>query len=122
MSLLAVGGPKISAIIIAPIAGGMDVRGLIIAPAYMRVGYSRKIQNDENMVDDKEDIEGELKGVSISAFNHIKGTQKGLAIGIFNYAAKQRGVSLGVLNYVKDNPKGLRLLPIFNTHFGKKEK
>jgi hypothetical protein len=51
----------------------------------------------------------------------IKGTQKGITIGVFNYARKQRGFQLGLLNYVKDNPKGLRLLPIFNTHFGKGE-
>ncbi|MEQ8425689.1 MAG: hypothetical protein RIA63_13320, partial [Cyclobacteriaceae bacterium] len=69
--------------------------------------------------DDKyeEEQSGSMKGASVSAFNHVKGTQKGVTIGIFNYARKQRGFQIGLLNYVKDNPRGLRLLPIFNFHF-----
>ena len=47
----------------------------------------------------------------------MRGQQRGIAIGIFNYAHTVRGVQLGLLNYVRDNPKGLRLLPIFNTGF-----
>ncbi|HEY5825584.1 MAG TPA: hypothetical protein VIT44_14515, partial [Cyclobacteriaceae bacterium] len=102
-----------------PLVGGLDVKGLIIAPAYMKVGFVNKNWHDGEMT--VEYKEGVMKGVSISAFNHITGTQRGLAIGVFNFATTQRGLQLGVLNYVKDNPKGLRLLPIFNMHFGKKK-
>lgn len=72
---LAVGSPKVKAIAVAPIVGGMDVRGLIIAPAYMKVGYSSKYNDADGLV--TEDKEGVLKGVAVSAFNHIKGHTKG---------------------------------------------
>lgn len=55
-----------------------------------------------------------------AAFNHVKGTQKGVTIGIFNWARKQQGVQIGIMNYVKENPRGLRMLPVFNTRFSKK--
>jgi len=102
------GSPTIRGIVIAPAAGGISLRGFMIVPAYFKVG-------------DKDQGEDEgpamMKGVSISAFNHIMGNHNGVSIGVFNYAYSQRGLQLGVLNYVKSNPKGLRLLPIFNTSF-----
>lgn len=58
-----------------------------------------------------------LDGVAVSAWNHVRGEQRGLTIGIFNYARTLRGLQLGLLNYVRSNPKGLRLLPVFNTGF-----
>ncbi|MFZ6001581.1 MAG: hypothetical protein ACOYW3_13810 [Bacteroidota bacterium] len=61
-----------------------------------------------------------MKGISVSAFNQIKGTQKGVAFGIVNYTRKIRGVQFGVINIVRENPRGLRVLPIFNTRFGKR--
>ena len=66
------------------------------------------------------DITPTMTGVSISAFNHIQGVQKGLTIGIFNYAHKVKGLQIGLLNYNRSNPKGLRWLPILNAGFGKK--
>jgi hypothetical protein len=62
---------------------------------------------------------GYVNGVSASALNHIQGEQHGLSIGIYNYARRLRGVQVGVLNYARDNPPGLRLLPLFNAHFGR---
>lgn len=59
-----------------------------------------------------------LEGVAVSSWNHVRGEQRGITIGIFNYAETIRGVQLGLLNYVRSNPRGLRLLPIFNTGFG----
>jgi hypothetical protein len=118
ISVLAVGSPKVSALVIAPIAGSQNMRGLILAPAYMKVGYTSKNTNDDGEIE--EDIEGTFKGVSVSAFNHIKGSQKGIAFGVVNYTYKIKGVQLGLINIVKENPKGLRVLPLFNTHFGKK--
>jgi hypothetical protein len=59
-----------------------------------------------------------LDGVAVSAWNNVRGEQRGLTIGIFNYAQTIHGLQLGLLNYVRSNPKGLRLLPVFNTGFG----
>lgn len=61
---------------------------------------------------------GDVKGISVSAFNHIEGDVFGVCIGVFNWAYAIRGFQLGILNHVKSNPKGLRWLPIFNTSFG----
>jgi hypothetical protein len=58
-----------------------------------------------------------LDGIAVSPWNNVRGRQRGIAIGLFNYAHTVRGVQLGLLNYVRDNPKGLRLLPVFNTGF-----
>lgn len=58
-----------------------------------------------------------LDGVSVSGWNDVRGTQRGLTIGLFNYARDLHGVQIGLLNYVRNNRKGLRLLPLFNTRF-----
>ena len=55
-----------------------------------------------------------MQGVSVSSFNHVKGTQRGLTVGVFNYARSLHGVQLGVLNYAKSNRAPFRLLPIIN--------
>ncbi|MBK6456056.1 MAG: hypothetical protein IPF87_08250 [Gemmatimonadetes bacterium] len=57
---------------------------------------------------------GTLRGVGVSSFNYIQGTQRGLTIGIVNYARSLHGVQVGVVNIVRDNPKGRRWLPIVN--------
>jgi hypothetical protein len=106
---LAAGAPTVKGLTIALAAGGENVTGITIAPAYFRItneGHNDKIPT--------------MTGVSISAFNHIQGVQKGLTIGIFNYAHKVKGLQLGLLNYNRANPKGLRWLPILNAGFGKK--
>jgi len=109
---IGVGSPTVRGIAVALAAGGNNVSGLMIAPAYFRIGDNNK-HGDEN----GDGSTGTMKGVSISAFNQVFGHHNGVAIGIFNWTRSQRGIQLGVLNYVKSNPKGLRLLPIFNTSF-----
>ncbi len=99
---LAVAGPKVSGLQAALIVGGEQVQGISLAPAYFRI----------------EGMDGYMKGISVSAFNHVQGDVFGICIGIFNWAYAVRGFQLGVLNHVKSNPKGLRWLPIFNTSFG----
>lgn len=74
--------------------------GAVVAPAYFRVGES-----------------GRLKGFSMSAFNHIKGRQDGLVIGLLNVAGDLNGIQIGLLNYARNNRRGLRLLPLVNAHF-----
>jgi hypothetical protein len=96
-----VGAPAVKGLQAALVVGGEDVRGISLAPAYFRISGD----------------DGEMVGLSVSAFNHIRGSQRGLAVGIFNYAYDIKGLQLGLLNHVSSNPKGLRWLPIFNTRF-----
>jgi hypothetical protein len=95
---IAVGAPIIRAIVLSGLtAGGEDVSGIVIAPAYFNV--------TEN---------GLMNGLSVSAVNRIQGRQNGLTIGIINIARDLRGVQLGLLNYAGSNRRGLRLLPFIN--------
>ncbi len=111
-----VASPKLNAIVIAPAAATMEAKGLMVTPVYLQVGGSKARWSDSG-----ESAGSTFKGIAISAYNNIRGEQKGLSIGVFNYADHQKGFQLGLLNYVKDNPKGLRLLPIFNTRFARKQ-
>jgi hypothetical protein len=113
---LGVGGPRVTGVAVAMAVGGVDVKGIMIAPAFFRVGGGNN--TDENGVSTTED--GVMQGLSVSAYNRIKGEQRGVAIGVVNYTQKIKGFQFGVINIVRDNPKGLRVLPIFNTRFGKK--
>ena len=91
-----VAAPRIEGVAIAAGVGGEDVRGLVIAPIYFRIANG-----------------GRMSGVNVSAFNNVRGTQQGLAIGIFNYARSLDGVQVGILNYAGNKRRG-RLLPIVN--------
>jgi hypothetical protein len=99
-----VGAPRVRAIVISSMAGGHDVQGGILAPLYFRI---------ESEDEGRGDL-GRVKGVSVSAFNHIKGEQFGLSIGLLNYAWELRGWQFGLINYAANNPPGLRILPLFN--------
>jgi len=82
-------------------AGGMDLKGVFAGLAMIRVEKG-----------------GRLSGLAASSFNHIRGTLNGVSIGIVNYAWRiEKGFQLGLVNIVRDNPKGLRVLPVFNTRF-----
>lgn len=98
------GAPTVRGIVLSLLtAGGHDVKAGVIAPAYFKI------------VADDDDMEGgRMSGVSISAFNHVKGDQFGLSIGLINYAWEVDGIQLGLFNYVANNPKGTRLLPLIN--------
>jgi len=79
-------------------AGGEDVRGLVIAPGYFKV------------------IEGgSMRGVAVSAFNNIRGTQHGLTIGILNIADELHGLQVGLINIAR-NKRSFSVLPIVNYH------
>jgi hypothetical protein len=93
---IGVGAPQIRGVAIASAVGGEDVRGLVIAPIYFRIANY-----------------GTMRGVNVSAFNNVKGTQRGLAIGILNIARSLDGVQLGLLNYA-GNKHRAKLLPIVN--------
>ncbi len=120
VSLIAAGSPEVKAIAVAPVVGSINMKGLIIAPAYMKVGYTRKNMQADGE-ETRENEEGSFKGIGISAFNQIKGSLNGVTIGAVNYTHTIKGIQIGIINIVKENPKGLRVLPIFNMRFGKKK-
>ena len=58
----------------------------------------------------------ELNGVAVSAHNRVRGTQRGLTVGLLNRTRQLRGVQLGLLNEAENNPRLLRWLPLVNVH------
>ncbi len=97
------GAPRIRGIVLSGIAaGGHDVYAGVLSPLYFKIESER----DGPM--------GRMTGVSVSSFNHIKGEQFGLSVGLLNYAWELHGWQVGVLNYARSNPPGLQLLPLFN--------
>lgn len=58
-----------------------------------------------------------LRGFSFAAYNRIYGEQKGLTIGIVNYAEELKGVQLGLINIADNNEGIFKILPILNAHF-----
>jgi len=119
ISALAAGSPRIKAIVISPVVGGVSVHGIIVAPIHLLVGPIKKNKHgDDHAKWDEADVT--LKGISVSIFNKVNGQQHGVTLGAVNYTRKLRGVQFGLINIVKENPKGLRVLPVFNMRFGKK--
>jgi len=98
---LAAGAPEVRGITIGGLAvGGEDVKGIQIAGCLIMIKEG-----------------GRLSGLAASSFNYIRGVQTGLAVGIVNYAHNVKGLQLGLVNIVRDNPRGLKVLPVFNTSF-----
>lgn len=94
---IGIGAPRIEGVAIASGIGAEQARGLVVAPFYFKIANG-----------------GRVKGVNLSAYNDIRGTQQGLAIGIFNFARSLDGLQIGLLNYAGNKPRGTRLLPILN--------
>lgn len=95
------GAPTVKGLTIAGLGvGGITVQGVTLAVGTIRVKG-----------------DGHLKGFAVSAYNYVDGTQNGLSIGILNYAFRLRGIQIGLINIVRDNPKPLRILPVFNANF-----
>lgn len=92
-----IGASAIEGIAVASAIGTEDARGLIIAPLYFRIATG-----------------GRMKGVNLSSYNDVRGTQQGLAIALFNYARTLDGVQVGLINYAGNKSPGTRLLPIVN--------
>ena len=98
---LGVGAPRVRGIALGLNAGGADVVGGVVAPVYFTI----RDDGSEG---------GYVKGVTLSSWNDIRGEQHGLSIGLLNTAWDLHGWQVGLLNYARNNPKGLRLLPLFN--------
>ena len=58
-----------------------------------------------------------LRGFSFAAYNRIYGEQKGLTIGIVNFAEELSGVQLGLINIANNNSGIFKILPFINAHF-----
>ena len=92
------GAPAIEGFALGGIGvGGLRLQGLMMAGGLIRVERT-----------------GELHGVGVSAFNYIKGNQRGLTIGLVNFARSLNGVQVGLINIARSNPSGRKVLPIVN--------
>ena len=102
---VAAGSPKVRGVTIAGgVAGGVDVRGITLALGTI---FIKGDDHGDNAV---------FSGFGFSAFNYIRGTQKGITIGIVNYAYRLKGIQIGVVNIVRDGP-GPKMLPLINARF-----
>lgn len=54
-----------------------------------------------------------MRGLSISSFNRIQGEQKGITIGLLNYARKLSGLQIGLINIAK-NKSRFSVMPLVN--------
>jgi hypothetical protein len=72
------------------------MHGLVVAPAYFKIEDG-----------------GTLRGLSVSAVNNVRGTQRGLTIGIVNIADELHGLQVGVINIAR-NKKAFSVLPLLN--------
>jgi hypothetical protein len=101
MAGFAAGAPRIRGIAVAGFAvGGQDIKGAFLSGGCVYVPKG-----------------GRMSGLAASPFNFIKGPQTGISIGIVNYAHSVKGVQVGLVNIVRDNPRYLRVLPVFNSSF-----
>ena len=60
-----------------------------------------------------------FKGVSLSPLN-LTQNLLGLQIGLYNQTKSAKGIQFGLINYIKENPIGLRILPIMNMRWADK--
>jgi hypothetical protein len=59
---------------------------------------------------------GTLRGATVAAANHVRGTQRGLTIGLLNYARELHGVQVGLINVARNNPVWATILPGMNVN------
>ena len=102
---LGAGAPYIRGIVLSVIAaGGHDVKGGVLAPIWF------KIESE----DDGRGELGRVSGVTVSAFNQVKGEQFGLSLGLINFAWELKGVQVGLINIANRSRSGIRVLPLVN--------
>lgn len=92
---LGIGAPRIEGITASLAAGAHSARAIVIAPAYFKI-----VGED-----------GDFRGGSLSAWNRIQGTQRGLTIGLLNTARELHGVQIGLINVSENGGKRL-VLPV----------
>lgn len=92
--------------------GGDDLRGVLLGGTTVQGGSLTGLAAAAAFI--QIDAEAEQRGVAVSAFNRMRGLQRGLTIGVLNYAADLNGIQIGVLNIARSNRPGLRVLPLAN--------
>lgn len=126
-----VGQSKISGLSVAGlgvVSGGGSIEGVALSPGVVESadgvrgiilgGYRVKGQRVAGLSLNPVMLKArEFSGVAVGAHNEVMGRQRGLTIGLYNYARQLQGVQIGVLNYAGNNPRWLRLLPLINVHF-----
>lgn len=109
VSSLAIGSPHIAGTSVATVVLARQMTGLNIS-AWLDIlppnAFSRREQGPE----------GQFTGVSLSVVNRIRGEQKGLAIGLVNYARVLHGVQIGLFNWAGNNAF-FKAMPVVNAHF-----
>ena len=93
---IGVGAPRLEGGFVSAAVGAQDARAIVIAPALFRIEPG-----------------GSFVGGSVSAVNYVRGSQRGLSIGIVNYARSLHGAQIGIVNIVADQ-KSHPFLPIVN--------
>lgn len=94
---IGVGAPKIKGVVIGGVgAGGMDVKAIVLTAGYFKI-----------------EKEGHFQGAALAAVNRIQGSQRGLTLGLFNYARELHGTQIGLIN-VSDNGGSRRVLPVIS--------
>jgi hypothetical protein len=59
------------------------------------------------------------KGLNLALITNKARNFDGVQISLYNKAKTGRLIQFGLINYIKDNPKGLRILPFINMRFKK---
>jgi hypothetical protein len=96
---LGLGAPNLDAFAVASIVKTESARAVVVAPAWFQAK--------------RRGADASARGVFVSAFNDVRGAQRGVSIGVVNYARSLRGVQLGAVNIVNDG-RGPKVLPIIN--------
>ncbi len=96
---IGVGASHLRGFAAAAVVGTQDGKGAVLAPLWFEVPN-----------------EGSFSGLSVSAVNRNRGRQRGVSIGIVNYAHQLNGVQIGLLNWAGNNSV-FKLLPLVNAHF-----
>jgi len=92
--------------------GARMVRGLAIGGLGVGAHDLQALAVSGGMVRVLDD--GQLHGAAVAPVTWVQGAQRGLSIGLVNYAWSLTGVQLGLINIVRDNPPSRRILPVLN--------
>jgi hypothetical protein len=94
---IGVGAPQLEGVVITGFgAGSKNANAIVIAPAYFRI-----------------EPEGEFRGASASVYNRVLGRQRGLTLGVLNYAKELNGIQVGLIN-ISDNGGRRRIIPVMS--------
>lgn len=93
-------GGKVTGLAVAGLGiATTEANAIVITPGFFRAKRS--------------DGDAKAAGVFVATVNAVQGEQRGLSIGVVNFARSLKGVQLGVLNIVADG-RAPRVLPLVN--------